>query len=178
MIIYPQLYGAPWLFTYSGAPMADVPTDPDNPSYVGQYNFWLDTTNSPAVDWWMCVDAGDGNNNGLTWQFLFTQTAARDYSDQSSLGLNASRQPSTVKNTFITGSVTLTNALLTTSTVTPKISADNVTFVSLPPVANLTEAVSSATYSFSFIVPPGYYYKLATSGAGTSILVNLQELSL
>lgn len=174
-ITYPQLWGSPWIFTYPGAPMADVPTDPDNIAYISAYSLWIDTTTS---DWWICIDSGDGVNNGLSWQFLFTQPGLKAYTNQSSLGFNASRQPSQIKDTQLAVGVTLTNTLLTTSTVEVQISPDNVTFETIAPMANLTQAVNSNTYFANPIIPAGYYYRLLTSGSGTHTLVVLKELPL
>jgi hypothetical protein len=109
---------------------------------------------------------------GAGWQINTT----RNYSDQSSLGFNTSRQPSTTNDVYLSCSVTLTNTLLTTSTVALQISLDNSTFTTISTLANLSEAVNSSTYSASIVVPAGYYYKLTTSGSGTQTLVNLQEL--
>jgi hypothetical protein len=102
---------------------------------------------------------------------------SRGYVDESGWGFNTTRLPSITNDTAISFSATFTNTLLTTCTLNFQISADNITYVTIATLANLTEAVNSITLSANPTVPAGYYYRLATSGSGTITLINLQELS-
>lgn len=168
------------------------PPSSDDDDYVNSIIFG----NNFMVYWWDqsandIYQLTNWENTPLVWQKFVTDlnlsssianigwkiNTSRSYSNQSSLGFNVSRRPSLTNDTTALLSATLTNTLLTTATVTIEISSDNSTFVSIGTIANLTEAVSSVTYAINFIVPVGYYYKLVTSGSGTAILVNLQELS-
>lgn len=104
---------------------------------------------------------------------------ARTYTTVSSPAFNTSRQPNAARDVYVTASVTLTSVLVGSSMVTPQISADNSTWVSLPAPKQLNLAESN-DWPINFVVPAGYYYQLvsSTNGIGASATLNsIQELS-
>lgn len=104
---------------------------------------------------------------------------ARAYSAVSSPAFNTSRQPNPNRDVSVIASVTLVSVLLGSAKVTPQVSADNSTWVSLA-APNQVNIAASFDWPISFVVPAGYYYRLvnSTSGVGaTATLNSIQELS-
>jgi hypothetical protein len=141
---------------------------------------WLNTTNN---NYWICVDLS--NPDALVWEQLINGNEfgainqPRAYTSVASPAFSTPRQPNASKDVQVVTGVTLTSVVLGNATVTPQVSADNATWVSLAPVA-LLNATGSVKASINVAVPAGYYYQFisSTSGIGASAsLDSVHELS-
>lgn len=166
----PILYGSPWWWELNSDPTTNVDTDN---GYIGYANLWRNTdTNNVFI----CTDAGDFQNNGLEWMYVFNiQSLPSTYSLRSSPAFNTSYLPSLTNNTMVSAVVSLSSTILLEGTVQFQI--DTGSGFNTIGQSSISGIVATNIQTINCLVPAGANYKLVNS-SGTASIISLNEIQL